>query len=317
MTSEDSPTEYIDPATINITTAETCWDHFEAHESLLCDALSKCRNEALTAALWWAQTMSGSGRIIGLGAGTSGRLIALEMAEWGPTFSIADDRRKALIAGGTVALTKAVEGAEDDGAAGCRAIDEEQVGEDDLVLGVSASGLAAFVRDGLSHAAGRGARCILVTANPACSLPDTEKNLRLLLETGSETVAGSTRLGAATATHRLLHRISTMGAQRLGWIYRGRMVRMQVTNEKLHRRAVSMVSELTELSKSDSECLISRSGNDLRLAIVAGWLGESINFAREVLNAANGRLSAFEEHLERFRSDQIDSEELADLLRKP
>ncbi|OUU20759.1 MAG: hypothetical protein CBC13_10055 [Planctomycetia bacterium TMED53] len=317
LTAEESPTEGLHPDSAQISSAEACWDHFESQESRICAALSRCRSEALEAAQWWAQTLSGEGRIIGLGAGTSGRLIALEMAEWGPTFSISEERRVALLAGGSAALTRAIEGAEDDGSAGRKAVSAEKVGHTDLVLGVSASGAAKYVREGLVEADARGARTILITGNPDLNMPLKGQHLRVLLDTGSETVAGSTRLGAATATHRLLHRISTMGAQSLDWIFRGRMVRMQVTNAKLRRRAVTIVSELTQLSESRSQALISDSDNDLCVAVAAGWLGSSNIFAREALIAVNGRLSVLEGHLEPLRSGQVSPEELAVRLGKP
>ena len=313
----DSPTEEVDPGASKINSAEACWNHFEEQESKVSDALSSCRESAVEASRWWAQTLGGTGRIIGLGAGTSGRLIQLEMAEWGPTFSVEEDRRRALIAGGVEALTRAVEGAEDDGLAGRSAIQDCEVGESDLVLGISASGAAAYVREGLLEAEQRGARVMLMTSNPRSDWFPVKRGLRLLLETGSETVAGSTRLGAATATHRLLHRISTMGALRLGWIYRGRMIRMQVTNEKLGRRAQTIVSELTNLSNDRAIELISRAENDLRLAIVTGWLSCNLNFAQEVLNASNGHLGVIEEHLESIKGSSLSPEELAALLGKP
>ena len=315
--SEESPTEAIDPAASGIESAEACWSHFQQQESRLTAALEANREAALKASLWWAETLGGEGRILGLGAGTSGRLIQLEMAEWGPTFSVPENRRRALIAGGPEALIRAIEGAEDDGPAGRSVIREADVDEKDLVLGISASGAAAYVREGLREAADRGARVLFVTCNPDCQVVGSEKGLRLLLETGSETVAGSTRLGAATATHRLLHRISTMGAIRLGWIFRGRMIRMQVTNEKLRRRARTIVSDLTELSDDRAGELISMSNNDLRLAIVAGWLSGNLQGAQEVLKAANGRIGAIEAHMEQIRAGELSLEELAGLLRKP
>lgn len=313
----DSPTEEVDPGASKINSAEACWNHFEEQESKVLDAITSCRESALEASRWWAQTLGGTGRIIGMGAGTSGRLIQLEMAEWGPTFSVAEERRRALIAGGVEALTRAVEGAEDDGPAGRSAIQGCEVSESDLVLGISASGAAAYVREGLLEAERRGARVMLMTSNPHSDWFSSEQGLRLLLETGSEAVAGSTRLGAATATHRLLHRISTMGALRLGWIYRGRMIRMQVTNEKLGRRAQAIVSDLTNLSKDRAIELISMAENDLRLAIVTGWLSGNLDFAREVLNAANGHVGVIEEHLESIKGTSPSPEELAALLGKP
>lgn len=313
----DSPTEGVDPGASKIASADACWDHFEEQETKISSALGSCREGALEASRWWAQSLGGDGRIIGLGAGTSGRLIQLEMAEWGPTFSVSEERRRALIAGGVEALTRAVEGAEDDGSAGRSAIIDEKIGESDLVLGVSASGAAAYVREGLEEADRRGARVMLITCNPDSDWFRAGRGLRIDLLTGSETVAGSTRLGAATATHRLLHRISTMGAMRLGWIYRGRMIRMQVTNAKLRSRAQRIVSDLTNLSNDRASELISLAANDLRLAVVAGWLSGNMIFAQQVLNAANGHVGVIETHLEQIRGQSLAPEELAALLSKP
>ncbi|HCW45608.1 MAG: N-acetylmuramic acid 6-phosphate etherase [Planctomycetia bacterium] len=307
-----SPTEGLDPSTLEIKSAEQCWEHFESGESGVQEAISRARESVLVASSLWAETMRGTGRVIGLGAGTSGRLLALEMAEWGPTFSVPEDRCYALVAGGDMALTRAVEGAEDDGDAGRKAIEDLKVSENDLVLGISASGMADFVAQGLEAAGSLGAKRVFITGNPAAVVPGPGGVIPILIATGSETVAGSTRLRAATATHRILQRISTMGALRLGWIYRGRMVMMKPTNRKLRARALTIVSQLADVSEKRADSLISMCSNDLRLAVACGWLGKPAKETETLLDAAQGQLELIWQYLEPLKEGSMTSNQLAE-----
>ncbi|MEC9477255.1 MAG: N-acetylmuramic acid 6-phosphate etherase [Planctomycetota bacterium] len=297
------PSESLDPRAAQVSEPEQLWDLFEEEEQAVLTALQRCRDEILELSSRMATTLvSANGRVIGLGAGTSGRILALDMAEWGPTYSVPEHRRVALIAGGEVALRRSVEGAEDDGDAARHAIDFQRVCGDDLVIGVSASGSAAWVREGLSAACHKGASPVLITCN---SLPieiqgADENLLRIALETGAEPVAGSTRLKAATATHRLLQRASTICALRNGWIHRGRMVAMQATNAKLRTRAVNIVSQLTGRSKPEAEEVISNCQGDLRLAIATCWWSGNQKKAEQSLEQESGHLGRVEARIRAF-----------------
>lgn len=213
-----------------------------------------------------AARLGGGGRLIYAGAGTSGRLGALDAAECPPTFGVAPSRVLALVAGGPRALRRAVEGAEDDRAAGARAVTAARVGPDDVVVGVSASGTTPFVVAALAAARRRGATTALVTSNPAArALADEE----VVLHTGPERIAGSTRMKAGTAAKMALGLLSSAAFVRLGAVRAGRMVALRPTNEKLRRRAIRTVAELSGLGAPAARRLLSASGWDVRRALAA------------------------------------------------
>lgn len=304
------PSENLDPRLIQITEPEQLWDLFDQEEQTVSSALRQVRDETLELSARLAATLEGTvGRVIGLGAGTSGRILALDMAEWGPTYSVAEDRRLTLMAGGETALSRAVEGAEDDGAAAAQAMKSQQVGPDDLVIGVSASGAAAWVREGLAEACRSGASAVFITCHsqPIEIAGADDRLLRICLETGAEPVAGSTRLKAATATHRLLQRASTICALRNGWIHRGRMVAMQATNDKLRARARNIVSELTGLTKAAAQEVISQCGNDLRLAITTCWCAGNQKKAKLLIEQEFGHLGRIEAQIRTSNPEYFNS----------
>ena len=289
----DGPsTEQVDPTAAAVSDPEQLWQLFEQQESTVQRALSGAREGILELSERMARTLDGeTGRVIGLGAGTSGRLLALDMAEWGPTFSIATDRRLALIAGGDAALTAAQEDAEDDGAAARDRIAEVATGAGDLVIGISASGSAAWVREGLTAAAEASADTVFITCDPDAAIGSS---LRIVLDTGAEPVAGSTRLKAATATHRLLQRASTICALRNGWIHRGLMVALTASNRKLRNRAVQIVMHLASVDKTTANESISRCHGDLRHAIATCWADGDVKLAARRLTASGGHLGPLE-----------------------
>ncbi len=306
------PTEGLDPRAVAVTEPEQMWNLFEEEEDTIRKALQAARDDILEMAAQMAATLSGSGRIIGLGAGTSGRILALDMAEWGPTFSVPEERRITLLAGGDGAFKRAVEGAEDDGAAARCAIEPLAVGTEDLVIGVSASGMAAWVREGLAAAQERGARRIFITCHgEPVDVVGGDELLHIRIATGAEPVAGSTRLKAATATHRLLQRASTICALQNGWIHRGRMVALQATNAKLRCRAVTIVTDLTGLSKSAAEEAISSCNMDLRLAIATSWYSGDQKKAKQALAAVSGHLGRLEAQIMASGVGSGDSDRLA------
>jgi N-acetylmuramic acid 6-phosphate etherase len=284
-------TEAIDSTAAAVSDPQQMWNHFEQQESVVQAALTAARDGVLQLASMMAVTLaSEKGRVIGLGAGTSGRLLALDMAEWGPTFSVPAHRRQALLAGGDAALTTPVEGAEDDAEDARRQLLEVAVGSGDLVVGISASGTAAWVLAGLEESQRAGAQTIFVTCDgTAAASRSAQDTLCILLETGAEPVAGSTRLKAATATHRLLQRASTICALHNGWIYRGRMVAMSATNQKLKRRAVRMVMDLTDADEKAAIDAISLFGGDIRHSVAYLWCGDR-EMAKRLLSASSGHL---------------------------
>jgi N-acetylmuramic acid 6-phosphate etherase len=216
--------------------------------------------------------LSGGGRLVYVGAGTSGRLGVLDAAECPPTFGSDPAQVVALLAGGPEAVIRAVEGAEDDLDAGAGAVAALGVCARDLVVGISASGRTPFVRGALGASRAAGARTALVCCNPDSADPQTAEFL-IAPRTGPELVAGSTRLKAGTATKLVLNAISTAAFTALGRVYRGRMVALRATNDKLAARARRMVEELAGISPAEAEALLAQAGGSPRLALAMHFTG--------------------------------------------
>lgn len=211
-----------------------------------------------------AGALQGGGRLVYAGAGTSGRLAAADAAECPPTFGVAASRVRALVAGGAPALRRAVEGAEDDAAAARSAVRRARLGPRDLLVGVSASGTTPFVLAALDEARRRGARVALVTCNPAAR---PRGAARVLLPTGPELVAGSTRMKAGAATKMALALLSTGAMLRLGRVRAGRMIDLAPASAKLRRRAVRMVMELGGAGEARARRALARAGWSVRAAL--------------------------------------------------
>ena len=216
------------------------------------------------------RALAAGGRLIYVGAGTSGRLGALDAAECPPTFGTEPSRVLAVIAGGPAALRASVEGAEDDPQAGARAVRRLRLKRRDLVCGVSASARTPFVLGALVAARRAGARTALVCCNPSARVP---VDVRVALRTGPELVAGSTRLKAGTATKCVLNAVSTAAMVALGHVYRGRMVDVAATNAKLRERAVRMVAELAEVSLPQARLLLAAAGGHPSTALAMHLTG--------------------------------------------
>ena len=273
---ERPATEALDARTERDPTDPDLWlSLFESSDDQLARALSAVRGEIRALGALYAKTLRSTGRVVLTGAGTSGRLAFLDAAEWPPTFGIEPGRVIARIAGGPTAFERAVEGAEDVGSAGAALVDELALDAADLLVGISASGSAKFVAAAVATAARRGA----ATARLTCATPPAwpaqfpgetppAPPLDITLPLGAELVAGSTRLSAATGTHRVLQRASVLCALELGWIYRGRMVEMRPTNQKLRRRAAAIVAELSGRSEEEARTALASAHDDIKVAIL-------------------------------------------------
>jgi N-acetylmuramic acid 6-phosphate etherase len=229
-----------------------------------------------------AAALRGGGRIFFIGAGTSGRLAAAEAAECRPTFGLPLSRVRAVVAGGHAALSRPVEGAEDDRAAARRAIRRLRVGPRDLAIGVSASGTTPFVRAALDQARARGASCALLACNPAPGA--------IVLATGPEIVGGSTRLKAGTACKLALNMITTAAMTRLHRTYAGLMVDVRATNAKLRRRAERIVREATGARAGPARRALKLAGGSVKTAIAMIATGSDPSTARSLLRAHGGSL---------------------------
>lgn len=246
------------------------------------EAVSRVLPSVVLAAQAAQEALAAGGRLLYVGAGTSGRLGALDAAECPPTFGTDPEQVVAIIAGGPAALTQAIEGAEDDTAAGARAMRELRVKAPDFVVGISASAGTPFVKGALHQAKALGARTAMVSCNP--SVRDRRvADLLVAPQTGPELIAGSTRLKAGTATKLVLNAISTTAMVGLGKVYRGRMVDLRPTNKKLKDRAHRMVAELTELGDKQVKALLEAAEGNPRLALAMHFTGLSAPKAREKL----------------------------------
>lgn len=223
-------------------------------------AVGKVRAQIAAAAELIAAALGDGGRLIYAGAGTSGRLGALDAAECPPTFGTQPWQVVALIAGGPKALTRAIEGAEDDGLDAVRVIRGFKAAEGDVVCGISASGRTPWVLALLDEARLLGAKTILVCCNPRLSR-HVKVDVRICPDTGAEVLAGSTRLKAGTATKLVLNALSTAAMVKLGHVKAGRMVKLRPTNAKLRERAVGIVADLLGVDHSEAARRLAAAGD--------------------------------------------------------
>lgn len=233
-----------------------------------------------------AAKMASGGRLLYVGAGTSGRLGILDAVECGPTFGVSSDQVSAIIAGGPGAVFRSVEAAEDDEASGAGDV-AGCVTEKDVVVGISASGVTPYVRGALKAARDIGAATVAIVCNHAAKL-DLNVDVAISLAVGPEVLTGSTRLKAGTAQKLVLNMISTATMVRLGKVYDNFMVDMQATNRKLKRRAVRIVSTATGLRGEESERLLDEAGGSIKTAIVMALASVGRVEAERALEAARG-----------------------------
>jgi N-acetylmuramic acid 6-phosphate etherase len=234
-----------------------------------------------------ALRMERGGRLIYVGAGTSGRLGVLDAVECRPTFSVPDGVVIGLIAGGAPALTRAVEGAEDSADVGRQDLDQLGPRADDSVVGIAASGRTPYVLGALTRARAAGALTVGLVCN-AGSPVATQAELALEVIVGPEVLTGSTRLKAGTATKLVCNMLSTGVMVRLGKCYENLMVDVQATNDKLRARAKRIVAQATGLEEAEAAALLARCGGEVKTAIVAARRGLDPAPARAALVAARG-----------------------------
>jgi N-acetylmuramic acid 6-phosphate etherase len=227
------------------------------------------------------------GRLIYVGAGTSGRLAVLDAAECPPTYNTDPRQVQALLAGAPVALTRSVEGAEDDEAQGSRDVDALGVDRRDVVLGIAASGRTPYVVGALRRARQRGACTAALVANPDGPVAATAE-LVIAPRTGPEVIAGSTRMKAGTAHKMVLNMISTAAMIRTGHTYGNLMVNLQATNSKLRERARRIVAQATGVDAQTAARSLAEADGQVKTAIVMLLSGVPAAEARERLARADG-----------------------------
>ena len=266
-------------------------DLINTEDRLVAEAVSDERQAIARAIELVEKALRAGGRLIYVGAGTSGRLGVLDAAEMPPTFGVDPERIHGVIAGGYQALVRSQEGAEDHLEDGAAAINNLDVGQRDFVLGIATSGSTPYVHGALSRARELGARTgfLLCTSPPAALLSEHDVVIAPLV--GAEVITGSTRMKAGTATKLVLNTITTGAMVRIGKVYSNLMVDLQVTCEKLRDRGERILSELLNLDQPAAAALLDRASGDVKTALVMAHLDIDAKEALRRLDAAGGVIS--------------------------
>ena len=228
------------------------------------------------------------GRIVYAGAGTSGRIGVQDGSELPPTFGWPTERLVFAMAGGFDALVRSAEEAEDNEAAGAKAMADAKIGANDIVIGVAASGTTPFTIGALRASGALGAVTIAIANNPDAPLFEVARH-RILADTGSEAIAGSTRMNAGTAQKIVLNLLSTALMVKMGRVYRGLMVDMKARNAKLRRRAEAIVGEIVRCPESDAARYLEQADGDVKTAVLIGF-GMGRSDAAQLLRRHAGNL---------------------------
>ena len=236
-----------------------------------------------------AAKLATGGRLIYVGAGTSGRLGVLDASECPPTFNADPGQVIGLIAGGELALTTAVEGAEDSPEQGAEDLDSVDISPGDVVVGIASSGSTPYVLGALDHARANGATAIGFTCNRGAPIAE-HSDLTITVVAGPEVLTGSTRMKAGTATKMVLNMLTTGAMVRLGKTYGNLMVDLQATNKKLVARTLRIAKQVTGLADEQALALLDRCNGELKTAIVSHKLGVDAITARTNLEEAGGSL---------------------------
>ncbi len=236
-----------------------------------------------------AQALSSGGRLIYVGAGTSGRIAALDAAECPPTFNTDPEMVQFIMSGGERALGRAAEASEDWPALGRRDIAKRKPGKHDVVVGVSASGRTPYTVAALRYARSHGATTVAVTNNHGSWL-ERVADMAIVADVGPEVVAGSTRMKAGTAQKLILNMLSTGAMARLGYVYGNLMVNVHVKNEKLWERGVTILEEAAGIKRAAADRALKAAGRSVPVALVMLKAGVSKAEARRRLKAERGNV---------------------------
>ncbi len=266
-------------------------DLINAEDRMVAQAVGEERESIAHAMELVVEAFRAGGRLIYVGAGTSGRLGVLDSSEMPPTFGVEPELVQGIIAGGYAALVRAQEGAEDSPEGGARAVEEREVGPHDFVLGIATSGTTPFVHGALARARELGAG----TGFLLCTYPSDELTRRhdvvIAPLVGPEVITGSTRMKAGTATKLVLNTITTGAMILLGKVYGNRMVDLQVTCQKLQDRGERILMETLGVERARAAQLLDGAGGQVKVAMVMGKLGVGPAVAAEKLHEVEGVVS--------------------------
>jgi N-acetylmuramic acid 6-phosphate etherase len=263
-------TERRNPRTTGIDTASSLdiVDLMNAEDATVAAAVRGARNEIARTIDLAVDAFRAAGRLLYVGAGTSGRLGVLDAAECPPTFGTPPEMVVGVIAGGAPALTRSQEGAEDDVKAGAAAMDDQQVSAQDLVVGIAASGTTPYVGAALGRAQKLGAKTVLVTCADPPEILQKTCDVVVVVHVGPEALTGSTRLKAGTATKLVLNTITTAAMVRLGKAYGNLMVDLVALSDKLYDRGERIVMEVCGVDRLLARRAIGEAKGSVKVAIV-------------------------------------------------
>ena len=248
------------------------------------DAIEQCIPEIEKVTAGVVQAFEKGGRLIYLGAGTSGRLGVLDASECPPTFGVSPEMVVGIIAGGDYALRNAIEGAEDDETLAEKQLRDWDLVKEDVVIGISASGRTPYVAAGLSYANEVGCFTGAISNSPNALISNIA-SVGIEAITGPEVVTGSTRMKAGTAQKIILNMITTTAMIQVGKIFKGYMVDVQPTNLKLKQRATNILANITHLSQEDARRVLEENDFDLKVAIISQIHHISAQEAEQLLQA--------------------------------
>ena len=248
------------------------------------DAIEQCIPEIEKVTAGVVQAFEKGGRLIYLGAGTSGRLGVLDASECPPTFGVSPEMVVGIIAGGDYALRNAIEGAEDDETLAEKQLRDLDLVKEDIVIGISASGRTPYVAAGLVYANEVGCFTGAISNSPNALISNIA-SVGIEAITGPEVVTGSTRMKAGTAQKIILNMITTTAMIQVGKIFKGYMVDVQPTNQKLKQRASNILAKITDLSPEDARRVLEENDFDLKVAIISQIHHISAKEAEQLLQA--------------------------------
>lgn len=283
------PTEHVNPRSRNLDrlSLSSLLRLMSAEDAALVRRVGRANPTIERAIRLLVERIKKGGKLVFIGAGTSGRLGVMEAAECPPTFNTPPSLVRALMAGGRAAVFRSKEGAEDKRREAARMV-AKKVDSRDVLIGIAASGVTPFVRAALQAARKKKARTLLITCHP--HVGRSLAHIVIAVHSGPEIIAGSTRLKAATATKLVLNRLTVGTMVRLGKVFGNRMVDLQPKSKKLKARAVHLVSLLGNVSPSDATRLLREARGNAKTAILMARRNLSYGDAKDVLRKAGGHL---------------------------
>lgn len=288
---EDLATEQLNPLSADLDTKSSLEivRIINSEDAKVAAAVERALPQIAKAVDWIASSLANGGRLIYVGTGTSGRIAALDASECPPTFDTDPKLVQFVIAGGEKALASAIEADEDSKELGVREIRKRKPGKRDVVVGIAASGRTPFTVAAIKYAKQAGAKTIAVACNPLSPL-ERAADLGIVIETGPEVVAGSTRMKAGTAEKMVVNMLSTGAMVRLGYVYGNLMVNLHQKNSKLAERATRIAEQALGFGPDQGRIALQRAGHELPVAIVMSKADISRHEAKKALLESGGNV---------------------------